>query len=129
VRKIAIASAAAALALSFVAGAYARDAGDWWGAVPSHHSLEKFDMSVGVTAGQEPRRAVRFEEDREVLHVPAHYGTLAGVTGDASGSVFWFRDAAGTLRNVVVRDTAARLVELDCAPTSRYEADARELGR
>jgi hypothetical protein len=107
-------------------GAVAEEAARWIGAAPSHKSVERFDMSLGVTAGQQPRRPGRIEEIREVLNVPAHYGPLAGVTGDAHAAVFWFRDADGALRNVVVRDPAARAIKLVGATTARYEAEERE---
>ena len=119
---VAVAVAVAALA----AGALAQEALRWIGAVPSHHSLERYDMSVGVTASQQPRRPVRFDENREVLNVPAHYGALVGVTGDSSATVFWFKDADGSLRNAVVRDAGARTLKIQCVASSRYEADERE---
>jgi hypothetical protein len=118
---------------AFAAGAFAEDVAQealkWIGALPSHRSVERFDMSVGVTAGQLPRRPERIEEEREVLHVPAHYGALAHVTGDATATVFWFRDGEGALRNVVVRDAPSRAVKVVCPPSSRYEADVRDLRR
>ena len=112
-------------AASFAAGAFAEDASRFLGAAPSHKSVERYDMSVGVTAGQLPRLPSKFEEVREVLHVPSHYGQLAGVTSDGSSGVFWFRDADGALRNVVVPDAATRPMKLVCAATSRYEAEQR----
>jgi hypothetical protein len=120
-----IATTVAALAV----GAVAEDAAHWIGAAPSHRSVERYDMSLGVTAAQQPRRPGRIEENREVLAVPGHYGALVGVTGDPQTAVLWYRDADGSLRNVVVRDAATRTVKLVCAPTSRYEADAREDAR
>lgn len=110
---------------AFAAGAYAQDAAHWIGAAPSNVSVERYEMSVGVTAGQLPRLPSKFEEVRDVLHVPAHYGQLAYVTGDGGTAVFWFRDAEGALRNVVVHDSSSRAVKLTCTPTSRYESDAR----
>jgi hypothetical protein len=118
---------------AFAAGAFAEDAAQealkWIGALPSHRSVERFDMTLGVTTGQLPRRPERIEEDREVLHVPAHYGGLAHVTGDGAATVFWFRDADGALRNVVVRDAQSRAVKVVSPPSSRYEADVRDLRR
>lgn len=116
-------------AAAFCGGALAADAGTFIGAVFSHHSFEHYDMPVGVTAGQQARRAVRFDEDREVVVVPEHYGTLAGMTsGDdtAASTVLWFRDAAGALRNVVVPGPAQHSYKIQTAATSRYEAEIRE---
>src|SRR5947207_1563447 len=71
----------AVAAAAFAAGALAQDVAPaalrWIGAAPSHLSYERYDMSVGVTAGQAPRRAQRIEEDREVLNVPGLYPTFA----------------------------------------------------
>jgi len=116
-------------AAAFGGGALAADAGAWIGATRSHRSFEHYDMSVGVTAGQQARRATRIDEDREVVLVPAHYGTLAGMTpgDDTTGStVLWFRDADGAIRNVVVPGPAQQPYKIQMGPTSRYEAEIRE---
>ena len=111
---------------ALAAGALAEEGLRQIGAVASHRLLERYDMSVGVTANQSARRPVQFAEDREVLFVPSHYGSLAQITGDAQAAVFWYRDGAGTLRNVVVRDPATRSLAIQLTATSRYEADSRE---
>jgi len=116
----------ALVAVAFVAGALAEDAAQWTGAAKSHRSIERFDMSVGVTAGQAARRPVQFEEVREVLAVPSHYGTLVSVTGDPKTAVLWYSDGAGNLRNVRVDDPAERMYEIRLNATSRLEVDARE---
>jgi hypothetical protein len=112
--------------VGFVGGALAEGTANWIGAAPSHRSIERYDMSIGVTAGQAARRPDRIEEDREVLNLPSHYGTLVGVTQDADAAVFWYRDAEGSLRNSVVKSPASRLLKIQCVPSTRYEADARE---
>jgi hypothetical protein len=124
-RRTALVTLVAVAAASFAAGASAQDAARWIGAVPSHRSLEEYEMSVGVTAGQLPRTPTKLKEEREVLHVPGHYGEFAGLTGDATTAVFWFRDAERALRNVVVHDAASRAVKLAVSATSRFEADQR----
>jgi len=111
---------------AFAAGAFAEDALRWIGAIPSHRSVEKYDMSVGVSPAQTPRRAERLEEDREVMNVPAHYGQFVGMTGDSAATVLWYRDAEGSLRNVVVREPAAKALKLVCVPTQRLETELRE---
>jgi len=118
--------ATAIVAVAFVAGAFAEDAANWVGTSKSHRSIERFDMSVGVTAGQAARRAVQFEEVREVYAVPSHYGTLVSVTGDAKTAVLWFADGTGILRNVRLDDTSERMYEVRLHETSRLEVDARE---
>jgi hypothetical protein len=124
-RKLALIGIGIAVA-SFAAGAFAQDAARLLGAVPSHHSLERYEMSVGVTSDQAPRRPTRQDEDREVVYVPAHYGTLVGVTGDGLSTVFWYRDAAGDMRNAVVHDTGTRLYKVQCQPTAHFQSDQRE---
>ncbi len=123
--KSTVVTLVAVAAASFAAGASAQDAAHWIGAVPSHRSLEEYEMSIGVTAGQLPRTPTKLKEEREVLHVPGHYGEFAGLAGDATTTVFWFRDAAGALRNVVVHDADSRAVKLAFSATSRFEADQR----
>lgn len=113
-------------ALAFAAGAFAEDAAAWAGAAKSHRSVERFDMSIGVTASQAARRPVQFEEVREVYAVPSHYGTLVTMTGDAKTAVLWFRDEKGVLRNVTLDDVSQRMYELRLNETSRLEVDARE---
>lgn len=113
-------------ALGFAAGAFAADTGTLIGAYRSHHSLERYEMSVGVTASQQPRRPVRFDEDREVFTVPGHYGSLVGVTGDSRVTVLWYRDTDGALRNTAVPLPAEHSYKILMGTTARYEADARE---
>lgn len=113
-------------AASLGAGALAQEAAHWIGVAPSHRSVEHFEMSVGVTASQQPRRAVRFDEVREVLNVPGHYGPLFAITGDGQTSVLWFRDADGSVRNAVVTDAATRFLKIQSVPTGRYEFELRE---
>lgn len=111
---------------AFAAGAFAEDAAGWFGAAKSHKSIERFDMSVGVTASQAARRAVQFEEVREVYAVPSHYGTLVSVNGDQKTAVLWYRDGSGTLRNVTLDDVGDRMYEVRQNETSRLEVDVRE---
>lgn len=118
--------AASALALAFGAGAFAQDVVSWIGAAPSHRSFERYDMSIGVTAGQLARRPARVDEERSVYSVPSHYGTLVGMTGDSHFSVFWYRDAEGAMRNVVVAEPANRTYKVQQVATTRFEADIRE---
>jgi hypothetical protein len=123
-RRVVLTTALAAAA--FAAGALAEDAAAWAGAAKSHKSIERFDMSVGVTAGQAARRPVQFEEVREVYAVPSHYGTLVSVTGDPKTAVLWYSDGSGILRNVRLDDPAERMYEIRLSGTSRLEVDARE---
>lgn len=125
-KSVLVVVGAALAALGFAAGAAAQEVTKFIGATPSHHSDERYDMSVGVTAGQQPRRPTGFREDRDVFVVPSHYGDMVGMTGDTKDTVFWFKDATGSLRNVVIHDTAARFYKLQASASSRYEADSRE---
>jgi hypothetical protein len=114
-------------ALAFSAGALAQEAAvTWLGAAPSHRAFEKFDMTIGVTAGQQPRRPVRIEEDRAVLHIPSHYGSVMAVTGDSHTAVLWYRSEDGSMRNVVVQSPDVNRFKVMQVPTSRYEIDNRE---
>ncbi len=125
-RKKALFAVAAAGVAAAAAGAGAQEAVSALGAVPSHRSIEKFEMSVGVSAAQEPRLPSRFQEEREVFHVPVHYGALVGITGSGQDTVFWFRDGDLAIRNVVLRDTTTRAYKMSLVPSSRLEFDARE---
>ena len=124
--RLAATSLVLVAAAALGSGALAQEATRWIGASPSHRSVEHFEMSVGVTASQQPRRAVRFDEVREVLNVPGHYGPLFAVTGDAQTSVLWYRDADGSIRNAVVTDAATRFLKIQSVPTGRYEFELRE---
>ena len=121
-----VALTTALVAVAFVAGAFAEDAANWVGAIKSHRSVERFDMSYGVTAGQAARRPVQFEEVREVYAVPSHYGSLVSVNGDPKTAVLWFADGSGVLRNVRLDDPSERMYEVRMLETSRLEVDARE---
>lgn len=123
-RRVAVTSSLVAVA--FVAGAFAEDAAGWLGAAKSHRSIERFDMSVGVTAGQAARRPVQFEEVREVYAVPSHYGSLVSVTGDPKTAVLWYADGNGILRNVRLDAPSERMYEVRLHESSRLEVDARE---
>ena len=125
-QKSHLASVIAVAALAFGAGAFAEDAASWIGAAPSHRSFERFDMSIGVTAGQLPRRPARVEEDRNVLNVPSHYGSLVGVTGDSHATVFWYRSDDGAMRNAVLIEPAHSLYKVQQVPATRFEVDNRE---
>ena len=124
-----VVTAVALGAAAFCGGALAAGAAKGIGAIPSHRSLEKFDMSIGVTASQQPRRAVRFDDDREVYVVPSHYGALVAVTSGSdttASSVLWFKDDSGALRNVVVPNTAETPYKIETSVSSRIEVDLRE---
>ena len=123
-RRVALTSTLVVVA--FVAGAFAEDAAKWVGTIKSHRSIERFDMSYGVTAGQAARRAVQFEEVREVYVVPSHYGELVSVIGTPETAVFWYRDANKVLRNVKLGNVADTMYEIRESETSRLEVDARE---
>lgn len=123
-RRVVVTSALVAVA--FAALAFAGETPDWFGAAKSHRSIERFDMSVGVTAGQTARRPVQFEEVREVYAVPSHYGTLVSVTGDTKRAVLWYSDGSGNLRNVTLEDPADTMYEIRQSGTLRLEVDARE---
>jgi hypothetical protein len=123
-RRAVLTSALAVVA--FAAGASAEEAAKWLGSIKSHRSIERFDMSYGVTAGQAARRPVQFEEVREVYAVPSHYGELVSVTGDPRTAVFWYRDDRGVLRNVRLDEVSETMYEIRQNETSRLEVDARE---
>jgi hypothetical protein len=124
-KKSALLVLVAVAAASFAAGAFAQDAARWIGAAPSHVSVETFEMTIGVSPGQTPRRPERFAEDREVLHLPSHYGSFVGITGNGAATVFWFRDEEGALRNAVVHDAESRLLKMASAPSVHFEAEQR----
>jgi hypothetical protein len=129
VQKSLIVTAVALGAVALAGGALAADGGEWIGAIRSHRSVEQFDLAVGVTASQQPRRALRYDENREVYVVPSHYGDLFALTSanDTVGStVLWFRDDTGAIRNAVVPNTATNAYKIVKGTTSRYEVDLRE---
>ncbi len=95
------------------------------GIFPSHARYEEYDIVVGVTATGSPRRPQRATETREVLSVPAHYGTLMTITGDPHTAVLWYRAEGGTIRNVVVDDVGTRGYVIRSTETTRIDTDER----
>ncbi|MBL0058376.1 MAG: hypothetical protein IPP35_04565 [Elusimicrobia bacterium] len=46
--------------------------------------------------------SMRFSQYRNVAYVPPEYGKLIGITGGPGGTLFWYEDAAGIVRNIPV---------------------------
>lgn len=125
-QKRTVLTVAAVAACAFAAGAFAADSVAWLGAAPSHRTIERYDMSLGVTAGQSPRLPRRLEEERKAFVVPSHYGSLVTITGDSQAAVFWYRSDDGVVRNAVLTAPAATPYRLQQAGSSRLESDQRE---
>lgn len=49
---------------------------------------------------------------REIIYVPAEYGSLASVVQDGKNTIIWFSNHSGNLRNVVIRDCSKTLYEI-----------------
>ena len=82
----------------------------------SHQSVEKYELSAGVTALGVPHRPQPREELREQINYPDFYGSLFGITSHGANVVFWFQDGAGSLRNAVVDQVTSRLYRLEKIP-------------
>jgi len=92
------------------------------GAWPSYAVREEFWMSVGVDNLGNHLKPRKVQELRQHINVPAHYGELVDTVGGLAGTVFWFKDGAGLLRNVVI-DGPGRLYRIQRFETGRYEAE------
>ncbi|MHC4470468.1 MAG: hypothetical protein ACYS99_05835, partial [Planctomycetota bacterium] len=75
-----------------------------FGVLPSHRVTEKFDMSVGISAGGRVHRAREVIQTRERLNEPAHYGDVIAVTGNNEAVVLWYRDKDSRIRNAIVEN-------------------------
>lgn len=69
----------------------------------SHRIVEKYQMQIGVNSLGDPVvRPEKFEECREVIRIPEHYGQLLTINPHGDASVLWFQDHRGVLRNAVI---------------------------
>jgi len=121
------------LVLGLVAGAVAASAvaqengsGGALGVIPSHEVREDFEMSVGVTAGDRPRRESRIVQHRLQVNLPQHYGALISVTQEGARTVLWYRDEADTVRNAVLEDAAGTLYTIVPTRTKDVEIERRK---
>ena len=119
---------AAVLGLLLVSTAVGKDAERLLaaGAVRSHELTEEFRMSVGVTARGEPARRREFVQEREVVNVPEHFGTLIHIATDGNRTVLWYESSRGRLRNVILDGTAEQLVAVQVMPVTSLELDAHK---
>lgn len=83
-----------------------------FGAYLSHVTEDRIDISVGVTRSGEPVRENRLVETRDAVVVPEHYGDPFAVSDVDGGSIVWYRDEEGVLRNVILADAGSHLYVL-----------------
>lgn len=98
------------------------DYNDLIGAWESEKVRESYEISIGLTTLGKPRPMKRHEEDRTQLLVPQHYGNLVGISGNGESSIFWYQDAGGVVRNVVVPQSTKNAVRVELQNTRNFEA-------
>ena len=74
-------------------------------------------MPLDVGADDNWKPGDRIDELRPRVHVPEFYGDLVQMTAHGANVVLWYRDEAGVLRNVVVKDVDSELLHVVTAPT------------
>lgn len=80
-----------------------------FGAYLSHVTEDRIDISVGVTRSGEPVRENRLVEFRDTVVVPEHYGVPFAASAVDGGTIVWYQDKEGGLRNVVLADAGKHL--------------------
>ncbi len=83
------------------------------GAYYSHLTEERTDIAVGVTRAGDYVSEKRRVEVRESVIVPAHFGSLVGITQAGARTVLWFQGEGGAIRNVSVADADSRLYRIE----------------
>ncbi len=83
--------------------------------------FESYKMPLGVRASGAPATPKVVDDERTLLHVPLHFGEILVVTPHGNGDVFWFRDDAGDLRNVIIDAAAERGVRVRMSATEIVE--------
>jgi hypothetical protein len=93
------------------------------GVVVSHRNLERFDMSVGITGNRNPARPTRLYTSRFQMNVPAFYGRILGMTGDARRTILWYVSEDETIRNVVLDTPGETLYSIVPMPVGDLEIE------
>ena len=65
----------------------------------------------------------KVSEQRQLLSLPAHYGSLVGVTGSGQQAVLWYQDDMGVIRNVIIEADVIEPLRIDPKLTFKREAD------
>ena len=63
---------------------------------------ESHEMPIGYDLKGKDKAREKVSEQRQLLSLPAHYGSLVGVTGSGQQAVLWYQDDMGVIRNVII---------------------------
>ena len=79
-------------------------------------------MSLGYDLKGKDTARKEVSELRKLLSLPAHYGSLVGITGSGQQSVLWYQDSAGVVRNVIIEMEMMEPLRIDPKLTFKREA-------
>ena len=93
-----------------------------FGVWPAGVVEESHEMSLGYDLKGKDTARKEVSELRQLLSLPAHYGSLVGITGSGQQSVLWYQDSAGVVRNVIIEMEMMEPLRIDPKLTFKREA-------
>ena len=94
-----------------------------FGVWPSGVVEESHEMPIGYDLKGKDKARKKVSEFRQLLSLPAHYGSLVGVTGSGKDAVLWYQDEAGVIRNVIIEAEVMEPIRIDPKLTFKREAE------
>lgn len=94
-----------------------------FGVWPAGVVEESHEMPVGYDLKGKDKARKKVSEFRQLLSLPAHYGSLVGVTGSGQQSVLWYQDEMGVIRNVIIEADVMEPLRIDPKLTFKREAN------
>ena len=89
----------------------------------SHDVAEDFNVSVGATVQNVPKRPDRLRQIRQQVNIPSHFGQLVAVTAHGDKAVLWF-SSGGAIRNAVVDAPDRELYRFQTMPSTDVDLRA-----
>ena len=97
---------------------FSRLVGVW----PAGGVEESHEMPIGYDLKGKDAARKKVSEFRQLLSLPAHFGSLVGVTGSGQQSVLWYQDEMGVVRNVLIEAEMMEPLRIDPKLTFKREA-------
>jgi len=94
-----------------------------FGVWPAGVVEESHEMPIGYDLKGKDKARKKVSEQRQLLSLPAHYGSLVGVTGSGQQAVLWYQDDMGVIRNVIIEADVIEPLRIDPKLTFKREAD------
>ena len=98
------------------------------GSVSTGRTQVNFSMPAGYTVKGALGSPRIFSETREHRFVPDTYGSVLAITAHEDDAVLWFKDSAGSIRNVTLPAANRRLYALETQKATVRQTNRRSGG-